>query len=421
MNTTMTERFNVSGALLVKLFGDRRRETDDFADRADRVRDIGVRSAIYSRTFFVALALVGRSAGAAVYWLGGQLVISGAITLGTLVALATFVGRIYAPLTALTNARVDLMTAFVSFDRVFEVLDAPEPDHRPPGRRRPRRPHRPHRARRRALPLPHRDRRVDRRALREPSADGAPREPPTADGTDARARRRRRATIEPGQLVALVGPSGAGKTTLAQLIPRLYDVTGGAVRVDGHDVRDLTQDSLRARHRRGQPGPAPVPRHRRRQPPLRPARRHRRRARRRVPGPRRSTTSSPPCPTATTPSSASAATACPAARSSAWPSPGCCSRTRRSSSSTRPPATSTPRTRRSSRRRSPVRWPAAPAWSSPTGCRPSSTPTRSSCSTRAASSSAARHGELLAEGGLYADLYRTLLRAELEAPTPRAG
>src|SRR6478735_8305315 len=125
MNTTMTERFNVAGALVVKLFGRHDDEADDFSRRAGRVRDIGVRSAMYGRVFFIALTLVGALGTVAVYYIGGQLVISGAITLGTLIALATYVAQIYGPLTALTNARVDVMTAFVSFERVFEVLDTP--------------------------------------------------------------------------------------------------------------------------------------------------------------------------------------------------------------------------------------------------------------------------------------------------------
>ena len=245
--------------------------------------------------------------------------IDGAITLGTLVALGTYVTRIYAPLTALTNARVDVMTALVSLRPGLRGARHPQPDRRPARRRRPRRPERPHRARRRARSATRPTSIVAEPRGRRPH--GAPR-PPTAD----RRRRapRHRATIEPGQLVALVGPSGAGKTTLASLVPRLYDVTDGAVRIDGHDVRDLTQDIAARRHRRGQPGPAPLPRHRRRQPALRPARRHRRRARRPPAGPPGSTTSSRRCPRATTPSSASAATACRAARSSAWPSPACC-------------------------------------------------------------------------------------------------
>ena len=133
MSSRMTERFNVSGALLVKLFGDRRRETEEFSFRANRVRDLGVRSALYGRTFFIALGLVGAIGTATVYWLGGLSVINGVITVGTLVAMAAFVTRIYQPLTALTNARVDIMTAFVSFDRVFEVLDEPNPITEPEG------------------------------------------------------------------------------------------------------------------------------------------------------------------------------------------------------------------------------------------------------------------------------------------------
>jgi ATP-binding cassette subfamily B protein len=237
MNTTMTERFNVSGALLVKLFGHLDDETRDFSARADGVRAVGVRSAVYGRTFFVALGLVGSLAAAAVYWIGGQLAISGSLSVGTLVALATFVSRIYGPLTALTNARVEVMTAFVSFERVFEVLDAPSPIQDRPG----------------AVDLVAPRGRIeldavqfaypDQQIVASLEAEGP--HPPTEghrplvlDGVTA--------TIEPGQLVAIVGQSGAGKTTLSGLIPRLYDVTGGAIRIDGIDVRDLTQDSLRA-------------------------------------------------------------------------------------------------------------------------------------------------------------------------------
>ena len=125
MNNTMTERFNVSGALLVKLFGRHRREAVDFGDRAGRVRDIGVKSAMYSRVFIAALTLVGAIGTALVYWWGGHQVIDGGITPGTLVALGLYTVRIYIPLTSLSNARADIMTAFVSFERVFEVLDTP--------------------------------------------------------------------------------------------------------------------------------------------------------------------------------------------------------------------------------------------------------------------------------------------------------
>lgn len=239
MNTTMTERFNVAGALLVKLFGRLDHETTDFAGRADKVRAVGVRSAVYGRTFFVALGLVGALAGAAVYWIGGGLAISGSISPGTLVALAAFVSRIYGPLTQLTNARVDVMTAFVSFERVFEVLDAPSPIQDRPG----------------AVDLVAPRGRIELDDVRFGYPD-APIVASLEAGGGAAAGREERArtmvldgvsaTIEPGQLVALVGQSGAGKTTLAQLIPRLYDVDGGAIRIDGYDVRYLTQDSLRA-------------------------------------------------------------------------------------------------------------------------------------------------------------------------------
>src|SRR5437588_5661739 len=125
MNATMTERFNVAGALLVKLFGSPQRETEEFSGKAARVRDIGVKSAMYTRLFIVALTLVAALGAALVYWLGGRLVIEGAISLGTLAALALYVQRIYTPLISLTSPRADVMTAFVSFERVFEVLDAP--------------------------------------------------------------------------------------------------------------------------------------------------------------------------------------------------------------------------------------------------------------------------------------------------------
>ena len=127
MNTQMTERFNVSGALLVKLFGDERRELGTFSTQADAVRSAGVRAAMLGRVFFVALGLVAAVGTAAIYGLGALLVVDGDITSGTLVALAALVTRVYQPLTGLTNARVDLMTSMVSFERVFEVLDAPEP------------------------------------------------------------------------------------------------------------------------------------------------------------------------------------------------------------------------------------------------------------------------------------------------------
>jgi ATP-binding cassette subfamily B protein len=239
MNATMTERFGVSGALLVKLFGNQDREAAYFSERAGKVRDIGVRSAMYSRTFMTALTMVGAVGTAVIYLVGGRLVISGAISTGTLVALGVFVAQIYAPLTSLTNARVDLMTAFVSFDRVFEVLDAPNPITDRPE----------------AVDLVDPAGRIELDHVTFTYPTGAESSVASLESTaqllapDAGAGpvlHDITATIEPGELVALVGPSGAGKTTISQLIPRLYDVSDGAVRIDGHDVRDLTQSSLRA-------------------------------------------------------------------------------------------------------------------------------------------------------------------------------
>ncbi len=236
MNSTMTERFGVAGAMLVKLFGRHDDEADRFSEDAAGVRDTGVRSAVLSRIFFSAVGLVGALGIAVVYWWGGLLVIDGDIELGTLVALGVLVQRIYQPLTALTNARVDVMTAFVSFERVFEVLDIRNPITDRPG----------------AVDL------VDVRGEVEfddvwftyptaddvslPSLAGAV---PDHDRSSGPVLRGVSARIRPGELVAVVGPSGAGKTTLTSLLPRLYDVDSGAVRIDGHDVRDLTQDTLR--------------------------------------------------------------------------------------------------------------------------------------------------------------------------------
>ncbi|MCY3949283.1 MAG: ABC transporter ATP-binding protein [Acidimicrobiaceae bacterium] len=241
MNTVMTERLNVAGALLVKLFGRHDIERAGFSRSARTVRDIGVRSALYGRAFFIGLSLVGAVGAAMLYWVGAHLVISGALTVGTLVAMGLMVVRIYMPLTSLTNARVDVMTALVSFERVFAVLDLPNPiDDRSD-----------------AVELDSVDGRIELRdvTFTYPAADsqmllalgGAPATPqqhsdtaagPVLDSVSA--------VIEPGQTVALVGPSGAGKTTLAALIARLYDVDSGAVSIDGHDVRDVTSASLRS-------------------------------------------------------------------------------------------------------------------------------------------------------------------------------
>jgi ATP-binding cassette subfamily B protein len=236
MNATSTERFGVAGALLVKLFGQYDRERDSFADRAGRVRDIGVRQAMYSRVFFAAMGLLGAVGAALVYLIGGHLVLDGAITLGTLVALGTYVTRLYAPIQGLANTRIDVMTALVSFERVFEVLDTPSMVVDRPG------------ATELGRPAGHIE--FDHVSFAYPAAtdvsiasleEGRP----LTDQAGAEVLHDVDVAIEPGQLVALVGPSGAGKSTMASLITRLYDVTSGRITVDGSDVRDLTQDSLR--------------------------------------------------------------------------------------------------------------------------------------------------------------------------------
>ncbi len=238
MNTQMTERFNVSGAMLVKLFGRHREEVDAFSGRASRVRDIGITGAMYGRIFFVALGLVGALGAVAIYGIGAFMVISGGITIGTLVAMAAFVQRIYQPLTGLTNARLEVMTALVSFERVFEVLDAPVAITDRP----------------RAIDIvkPLGNIEFDHVAFRYPPGASVSiaslelagvmqgSDPDTDVLVDVSLR------IDAGSTVAIVGTSGAGKTTLAMLIARMYDVTSGVVRLDGNDVRDLMGVSLRA-------------------------------------------------------------------------------------------------------------------------------------------------------------------------------
>ena len=246
MNATMTERFNVSGALLVKLFGRPDAEAARFGERAERVRDIGVQQAMFSRTFFVAMLLVASLAQALTYGLGGWLAVAGTVTAGTVVTLALLLTRLYGPLTALSNVRVDVMSALVSFDRVFEVLDLKPGIEEKPG----------------AVPIPagndlppSEKQQVGRIEFRDvhfryPSADEVSlatledvatldrtEQAPVLKGVDF--------VVEPGQMVALVGPSGAGKSTTSMLVPRVYDVTSGAVLVGGVDVRDATLASLR--------------------------------------------------------------------------------------------------------------------------------------------------------------------------------
>jgi ATP-binding cassette, subfamily B, bacterial len=235
MSTTMTERFNVAGALLVKLFGRPKDEDSQFAERAGQVRNIGIKIAMIGRVFFTALLLVASLATALVYGVGGYLAVSGQLTVGTLLALAALLGRLYGPLTSLSNVRVDVMTALVSFERVFEVLDLPSmvgEAERP-----------------RQLPGGPQSVEFDHVSFRYPAArevslaslEVVARLETTTPQTvlhDVSFR------VDPGQLVALVGPSGAGKTTTSSLVARLYDVTGGAVRIGGVDARDLSFESL---------------------------------------------------------------------------------------------------------------------------------------------------------------------------------
>jgi ATP-binding cassette subfamily B protein len=236
MSTAMTERFSVGGALLVTLFGRPSSENAEFGERAGRVRDLGIRTAMLGRVFFTALTLVASLATALVYGVGGNLAVRDTLTIGTLLALVALLGRLYGPLTALSNVRVDVMTALVSFERVFEVLDLePMIQDRPD-----------------AKPLPAdvaASVKFDEVAFAYPTADQV-----SLASLESVAVLDKRAssqvlhdvsfTVEPGQMVALVGPSGAGKTTITNLVARLYDVTGGAVRVGGHDVRDVTLESL---------------------------------------------------------------------------------------------------------------------------------------------------------------------------------
>ncbi len=237
MNNTMNERFNVSGALLVKLFGRPSEELGTFERRAGRVRDIGVTQAMYARFFIAALSLTAALATAVVYGWGGVQAIDGALTVGTVVALAAYLTRLYAPLTALSNVQIDVMTALVSFDRVFEVLDlepmiVDAPDARP-------------------VPAGPATIEYDHVDFRYPSAEevslASLESVAVLDTTvSTQVLHDVSFTVEPGQMVALVGPSGAGKTTISQLLPRLYDVTAGAIRINGLDIRQATQESLAA-------------------------------------------------------------------------------------------------------------------------------------------------------------------------------
>jgi len=235
MTSTMVERFNVAGALLVKLFGQPEREIRSFEEKAGRVRDIGVTRAVYTRVFSAALIFTAALATALVYGWGGVLAASGTLQVGTLVALTAYLNRLYGPLTALSNVQVDIMTALISFDRVFEVLDLePAVAEKATAVAIPRGSA--------TIEFDHvdfsypRPEEVSLASLESVAVLGrAPSQQVLFDVSF---------TVRPGQLVALVGPSGAGKTTISHLIPRLYDVRSGAVRINGVDVRDATLDSI---------------------------------------------------------------------------------------------------------------------------------------------------------------------------------
>lgn len=236
MSTQMAERFNVSGALLMKIFGTPKRESEMFSEKADSVRIMGIRIAMSNSVFFTAIVLVGSLATALVFGMGGVSVINGTLTLGTLLALSALLGRLYGPITALANVRVDIMTSLVSFERVFEVLDLqPMVKDKTDAEDLKR------------GPVSVEFSNVD---FRYPSATEV-----SLASLESVAQSDSRATSEltlkdisfkanPGDLIALVGPSGAGKSTISALVSRLYDATTGSVKLSGLDVKDLSQESL---------------------------------------------------------------------------------------------------------------------------------------------------------------------------------
>jgi ATP-binding cassette, subfamily B, bacterial len=236
MGQMMTERFNVSGALLVKLFGRPQHESDSFSESAGRVRDIGVTQAMYSRVFMSSLGLLASLAIAVAYGLGGVMAIRGTLGVGTVVALTAYLGQLYGPLTSLSNVQVDVMTTLVSFERVIEVLDLEPMIKESPT----------------AISLPSGPVGVefDQVDFQYPTADEV--SLASLEGvarldsfSSAPILRGVSFSVEPGRMVAIVGPSGAGKTTIAGLVSRLYDPTGGSVRVGGIDLRDATTASVR--------------------------------------------------------------------------------------------------------------------------------------------------------------------------------
>ncbi|RMG75842.1 MAG: ABC transporter ATP-binding protein [Chloroflexi bacterium] len=253
MNAMMNETLNISGALLVKLFGRRKMEVQRFEERASKVRDIGVQRAVIGAQFFVVIMLVSAMGTALVYWMGGHFVLNGTFTIGTIVAFGSYLTQLYGPLQALTNAPVDFATSIVSFERVFEVIDLPLEISEKPN----------------AISLENvageitfdhvtfiyevkaenllsSVQRYNTDDVQTALSGDGENNAPSANITQAReiALNNISFKAEAGQLVALVGPSGAGKTTFTYLIPRLYDPTEGRVLIDGHDLRDVTLESL---------------------------------------------------------------------------------------------------------------------------------------------------------------------------------
>ena len=236
MSSTMTERFNVSGAMLVALYGEPDREREYFRSRARRVADIGIKMAMLNRLFFIALTSVAAIATAFAYGIGGHLAINGGVTVGTLLAITALLARLYGPLTALSNVRIDVMTSLVSFERVFEVLDLQPMVKNQEG----------------AKVLVTKEPRIEfdnvnfsyprAEEISLASLESAAKAETVQSG---QVLRNLSFVAEPGTMTALVGPSGAGKTTISALLPRLYDVTEGSIRIDGNDIRELTLESLR--------------------------------------------------------------------------------------------------------------------------------------------------------------------------------
>lgn len=236
MSTQMAERFNVSGALLMKIFGTPKRESEMFSDKANSVRHMGIRIAMSNSFFFTAIVLVGSLATALVYGMGGQSVINGAMTLGTLLALTALLGRLYGPITALANVRVDIMTSLVSFERVFEVLDlTPMVQDKPDAKWL------------QSGPTSVEFSNVNFRYPSSAEVSLASLEmvaQPESRAVSEATLHEVSFMAEPGQMIALVGPSGAGKSTVTSLVARLYDSTSGTIRIGGLDVKDVTQESL---------------------------------------------------------------------------------------------------------------------------------------------------------------------------------